>query len=56
VTRVWAGPSTSGTHQAGEEHAVSVGDVVVVPAGTAHRFKELTGKIEYLVFRFEAVE
>ena len=56
LTRVWAGPSTSGTHQAGEEHTVAVGDVIVVPAGTAHRFKELAGKIEYLVFRFEAVE
>ena len=56
LTRVWAGPSTSGTHQAGEEHAVGVGDVIVVPAGTAHRFKELPGKIEYLVFRFESVE
>jgi len=56
LTRVWAGPSTSGTHQAGEEFAVTVGDVIVVPAGTAHRFKELPGKIEYLVFRFEAVE
>lgn len=56
LTRVWAGPSTSGTHQAGEEHAVGVGDVIVVPAGVAHRFKELPGKIEYLVFRFESVE
>jgi mannose-6-phosphate isomerase-like protein (cupin superfamily) len=56
LARVWAGPSLTGTHEAGEERSVGPGDVIVVPAGTAHRFRELDGVIEYLVFRFEAVD
>ncbi len=56
LTRVWAGPSTSGVHQEGTAHEVAPGDVIVVPAGTAHRFSELSGVIKYLVFRFESVE
>jgi len=55
LERVWAGPSLSGTHESGEARRVGPGDVIVVPAGTAHRFSELTGVIEYLVFRFEAL-
>jgi mannose-6-phosphate isomerase-like protein (cupin superfamily) len=55
LARVWAGPSLSGTHQGGQARRVGPGDVIVVPAGTAHRFSELDGVIEYLVFRFEAV-
>jgi mannose-6-phosphate isomerase-like protein (cupin superfamily) len=52
---VWAGPSISGVHSGGVARRVAPGDVFVVPAGTAHRFSELAGVIEYLVFRFEAV-
>jgi mannose-6-phosphate isomerase-like protein (cupin superfamily) len=55
LTNLWAGPSLSGAHSAGEARRVGPGDVVVVPAGTAHRFSELDGVIEYLVFRFESV-
>ena len=55
LTNLGAGPSLSGTHAAGEARRVGPGAVVVVPAGTAHRFSELDGTIEYLVFRFEAV-
>jgi mannose-6-phosphate isomerase-like protein (cupin superfamily) len=55
LTNLWAGPGLSGTHNAGEARRVGPGDVVVVPAGTAHRFSELDGVIEYLVFRFEPV-
>lgn len=55
LANVWAGPSISGTHSGGETRRVGPGDVLVVPAGTAHRFSELDGVIEYLVFRFEAV-
>lgn len=56
LASVWAGPSRSGTHQGGEARRIGVGDVIVVPAGTAHRISELDGVIEYLVYRFEAVE
>jgi len=56
LARVWAGPSLSGSHEAGEERRVGPGDVIVVPAGTPHRFGALDGVIEYLVFRFEAIE
>jgi len=55
LTRLWAGPSLSGTHAGGEARRVGPGDVIIVPAGTAHRFSELDGVIEYLVFRFESV-
>lgn len=55
LTNLWAGPSISGVHAGGEARRVAPGDVFVVPAGTAHRFSELDGVIEYLVFRFEAV-
>lgn len=56
LANVWAGPSLSGVHRGGEARRVGPGDVIVVPAGTAHRFSELDGVIEYLVFRFEAVD
>ena len=55
LTNLWAGPSLSGVHAGGETRRVGPGDVIIVPAGTAHRFSELDGVIEYLVFRFEAV-
>jgi mannose-6-phosphate isomerase-like protein (cupin superfamily) len=55
LTNLWAGPSLSGAHAGGEARRVGPGDVIIVPAGTAHRFSELDGVIEYLVFRFEAV-
>jgi mannose-6-phosphate isomerase-like protein (cupin superfamily) len=56
LSSVWAGPSRSGVHQGGESRRIGPGDVIVVPAGTAHRISELDGVIEYLVYRFEAVE
>jgi mannose-6-phosphate isomerase-like protein (cupin superfamily) len=56
LERVWAGPSLSGAHESGQTYRVGPGDVIVVPAGTAHRFSELSGVIEYTVFRFEAVD
>ena len=55
LASVWAGPSRSGVHQGGVATRLAPGDVIAVPAGTAHRFSELDGVIEYLVYRFEAV-
>src|SRR5438270_451976 len=53
LTRLNAGPSQTGTHKAGESRRVGPRDVIIVPAGMAHRFSELDGPIVYLVYRFE---
>ena len=53
LTRVNAGPSQTGTHKGGESRRVGPKDVIIVPAGMAHRFSELDGPIVYLVYRFE---
>jgi mannose-6-phosphate isomerase-like protein (cupin superfamily) len=54
LTRLNAGPSQTGTHRGGDSRHVKPGDVIVVPAGTPHRFSALDGaEITYLVFRFE---
>ena len=54
LTRLNAGPSRTGTHRGGESRHVGPHDVIIVPAGTAHRFSTLDGPvIAYLVYRFE---
>jgi len=54
LTRLNAGPSRTGTHRGGESRHVGPRDVIIVPAGTAHRFSVLDGPvITYLVYRFE---
>src|SRR5262245_43789522 len=54
LTRLNAGPSQTGTHKGGESRHVKPNDVIIVPAGTPHRFSALDGPfITYLVFRFE---
>lgn len=53
LTRVNAGPSQTGTHKGGESRRVGPKDVIIVPAGMAHRFSQLDGTIVYLVYRFE---
>lgn len=53
LTRVNAGMSRIGTHQGGSSQQVGPRDIVIVPAGTAHRFSELAGTIVYEVYRFE---
>jgi mannose-6-phosphate isomerase-like protein (cupin superfamily) len=52
LTRVGAGLSHSGTHVGGDSRHVGPKDVIVVPAGVAHRFSQLDGPISYLVYRF----
>jgi mannose-6-phosphate isomerase-like protein (cupin superfamily) len=55
LTRLNAGPSQTGTHKGGDSRHVKPGDVIIVPAGTPHRFSTLDGSvITYLVFRFES--
>ena len=53
LTRVNAGMSHTGMHRGGESRKVKAKDVIIVPAGMAHRFSELDGPIVYLVYRFE---
>src|SRR6476659_7226774 len=53
LTRLNAGPSQSGVHRGGESRRVGPKDVIIVPAGTPHRFSALDGPIVYLVYRFE---
>jgi mannose-6-phosphate isomerase-like protein (cupin superfamily) len=53
LTRLNAGMSQTGVHRGGESRRVKPKDVIIVPAGTAHRFSELDGPITYLVYRFE---
>ena len=42
------------TIQGGETHAVKKGDVILVPSGSAHWYKEVTTPITYLEVRFVA--
>jgi mannose-6-phosphate isomerase-like protein (cupin superfamily) len=54
LTRVNAGPSQTGTHKGGESKHVGPQDIIIVPAGTPHRFSQLDSpEIVYLVYRFE---
>ena len=49
-----AGGANSATIEGGETHAVKKGDVLLVPAGSAHWYKEVTTPITYLEVRFVA--
>jgi mannose-6-phosphate isomerase-like protein (cupin superfamily) len=53
LTRLGAGPSHTGAHQGGDSRRVGPKDVIIVPAGTPHRFSQLDGPISYLVYRFD---
>jgi mannose-6-phosphate isomerase-like protein (cupin superfamily) len=55
LTRVNAGMSQTGARQGGTARRVGPGDVIIIPAGTAHSFSELDSPISYLVFRFEPI-
>jgi mannose-6-phosphate isomerase-like protein (cupin superfamily) len=46
--------ASSATIQDGETHRVRKGDVIIVPAGSAHWYKEVTTPITYLEVRFVA--
>src|SRR5262244_3053902 len=49
-----AGGINGATIQGGETHAVKKGDVILVPSGSAHWYKEVTTPITYLEVRFVA--
>ena len=42
------------TMTSGVSQKVSPKDVIIVPAGTPHKFSQLDGPISYVVYRFEA--
>ena len=44
----------SASIQGGETHGVKKGDVIIVPAGSAHWYKEVTTPVTYLEVRFVA--
>jgi mannose-6-phosphate isomerase-like protein (cupin superfamily) len=46
------GGINSATIEGGETHAVKKGDVILVPSGSAHWYKEVTTPITYLEVRF----
>jgi mannose-6-phosphate isomerase-like protein (cupin superfamily) len=48
------GGINSATIEGGETHAVKKGDVLLVPSGSAHWYKEVTTPITYLEVRFVA--
>ncbi len=47
-------PSFYVTQAGGLTQKVKKGDLVIIPAGLPHRFSELDGPIEYVIYRFEA--
>ena len=54
IVRKLGGPAGSATIEGGETHKVTKGDVVIVPAGSAHMYSEVNGEITYLEVRFVA--
>jgi mannose-6-phosphate isomerase-like protein (cupin superfamily) len=48
-----AGDARNATIEGGETRHVSKGDVIVVPAGTPHWYKEVEGSVTYLEVRFD---
>jgi len=57
LTRLNAGMSHTGVHKGGEARKVKAKDVIIVPAGMAHRFSELDGPdhLSRLPLRAEAI-
>ena len=47
-------PAGEATIEGGETHDVKPGDVVIVPAGSAHMYNKVNGEITYLEVRFVA--
>ena len=54
IRRTPGAPASDATIEGGETHDVQPGDVVIVPAGSAHRYSKVNGEITYLEVRFVA--
>ena len=54
TVRQLTGPSSRGVIVArGQRRLIKKGDIVIIPAGVAHGFSEITEPIQYLVFRID---
>lgn len=53
IVRAAGGPASSAVIEGGETRRVTKGDVIVVPAGTPHWYKEVEGSVTYLEVRFD---
>lgn len=54
IVRAAGAPAGSARIEGGETHKVTKGDVIIVPAGSAHMYSEVNGEITYLEVRFVA--
>ena len=53
IVRAAGAAAGSATIEGGQSRHVSKGDVILVPAGTPHWYKDLEGSITYLEVRFD---
>lgn len=53
LVRASAGAASGSTIQGGETHHLTRGDVLVIPAGTPHWYKDVEGTVTYLEVRFD---
>lgn len=51
VVKVAVGPSVTGASQNGETRVVSAGDIIVIPAGMFHGWKEVPDHVTYVSIR-----
>jgi mannose-6-phosphate isomerase-like protein (cupin superfamily) len=56
LSRLWIGPSLRGVQVGGDATDVGPNTVLIVPAGTPHRFSAINGVIRYYIFRTENVK
>jgi mannose-6-phosphate isomerase-like protein (cupin superfamily) len=54
IVRKPGAPANTATIEGGETHKVTKGDIIIVPAGSAHMYSEVNGEITYLEVRFVA--
>jgi mannose-6-phosphate isomerase-like protein (cupin superfamily) len=56
IVRASGAPAGSATIEGGQTRHVAKGDVVLVPAGAPHWYKDLDGPLTYLEVRFQEVK